>query len=132
MLQIVPRYQHLDFDAIAILRETFPSAYIRNVIAEDDASGAILLRAILTDVQPPAQFQLNRALRRMNALSERDVRLQIRFEQLYEAGATAAVMDSGRLVVSQRCLSSGVQVKRPAQNRVYGVIAGRQPFRSHR
>ena len=94
MLQIVPRYQHLDFDAIAILRETFPSAYIRNVIAEDDASGAILLRAILTDVQPPAQFQLNRALRRMNALSERDVRLQIRFEQLYEAGATAAVMDS--------------------------------------
>ena len=94
MLQIVPQAEELGIEASAILQETFPNASIRNVSVAEDASGGLLLRATLTDFNPPAQQQLEHARRRVNALSESEVRLQILFEQLFEVGATTLVVDT--------------------------------------
>ena len=93
MLQIVPHTEGLAHKARSILQAVFPGGAIRNVVADADSLGNPIIRAILTDARAPTQLQLNRALRRINARSESEVRLQIRFEQLYEAGAPQAVMD---------------------------------------
>ncbi len=94
MLQIVPHTQELGIQSTAILQEVFPSASIRNVFAEDDTPGSVLLRATLTDFQPPAQHKLDLALRKINALSESEVRLRVMFEQLYEASGKTVSIDS--------------------------------------
>ncbi len=84
--QIVPHSEELGIEASSILRGVFPAAAVSNVIADDGSDGKILLRATLTDSHPPSQLALNRARRRINALSESDVRLQILFQQIFEAG----------------------------------------------